>query len=56
MQIKPFQHMTESPFRKISSDDPGLNFNRDLVLTVYCVKMRWWMFPWEYPDHNSKKS
>jgi len=56
MQVKPLQHMPESPLRKLSSDHAAPNLNGDLVLPVHRMKVRRRMIPREDTDHNSEKS
>ncbi|MCG8344596.1 MAG: hypothetical protein MI685_05470 [Chlorobiales bacterium] len=55
--------MMKGTFWKNSFYNSALDFNRDLIFPIYCVKMRWWMFTWEHtslsisftPKKKSKK-
>jgi len=56
MQIEPLQHMPERPFREIAPNDPATNIHRDLIFTVYRVKMRRRMVARKDADSDSEKS
>lgn len=56
VQIEPLQNVTQSTFWKISVHDPAQYFNRDLVVSIHRVEMRWRMFARKYTDDDPQES
>jgi len=56
MQIEPFQNVPQGTFREISVHDTTLYLDRDLVLSVNCMKMRRRMFAREHADHDPQET
>ena len=51
--IVPFQDMPQSSFGKRSLNDSGFDIYCNLILPIYSMKMRWWMFPGEDTNDDS---
>lgn len=56
MELIPLEHMSERPSGEFPSDHTVPNANRDLVLTIYCMKVSWLVFSVEDRDDDAKKS
>jgi len=56
MELIPLEHMRERPSGEFPSDHTVSNANRNLVLTIYCMKVSWLVFPVEDRDDDAKES
>jgi len=56
MKIVPVEHSRERSPRKPSLDDPTIDFDRDFMLPILGVEMRWWMVAVVHPNNDPKES
>ena len=56
MEPIPLEHVSERASGELPFDHTVPNPNRNLVLTIYCMKVSWLVFPMEDRDDDAKKS
>ncbi len=56
VNVSPLQNSSQGALGKLSLNYSCLDFDGNLVITIFRVKMRWFMVSIEHADHDSEKT